>query len=148
MEIRNPESSAVAGEPMLETDYPECSSEANRRFTYCRTMAIIVISLSLSLKFCWVIQGGTPTWKKESRSCYTKSIGEKALVSPSVLGLYNFLSRLNYYVLLDYVANKAVQKIGWRNHMVACGNAIDLEKTNVYIGSVKNLFSCSLWTAL
>lgn len=114
MEIRNPESSAVAGEPMLETDYPECSSEANRRFTYCRTMAIIVSSLSLSLSEILLSHSRRhpPTWKKESRSCYTKSIGEKALVSPSVLGLYNFLSRLNYYVLLDYVANKAVQKIG------------------------------------
>ncbi|KAE9460411.1 hypothetical protein C3L33_07664, partial [Rhododendron williamsianum] len=58
MEIRNPESSAVAGEPMLETDYPECSSETNRRFTYCRTMAIIFMLLLLVRDLLAIVSGG------------------------------------------------------------------------------------------
>ncbi|KAG5514155.1 hypothetical protein RHGRI_035527 [Rhododendron griersonianum] len=62
MEIRNPESSAVAGEPMLETDYPECSSEANRRFTYCRTMAIIFMLLLLVRDLLAIVSGGTENY--------------------------------------------------------------------------------------
>ncbi|KAI8522605.1 hypothetical protein RHMOL_Rhmol13G0008900 [Rhododendron molle] len=62
MEIRNPESSAEAREPMLETDYPECSSEANRRFTYCRTMALIFMLLLLVRDLLAIVSGGTENY--------------------------------------------------------------------------------------
>ncbi|KAH7838664.1 hypothetical protein Vadar_029623 [Vaccinium darrowii] len=56
MEIPNPESSASA---MLETDYPECSFQANLRFTYCRTMALLFMVLLLARDLLALVTRGT-----------------------------------------------------------------------------------------